>query len=87
MKNFYIPNQAAFDQKIQKIKAAGPDKLHVISDYDRTLTGNSGGGNTVATSWAIFVNKLGDEYTKARNELYNHYHPIEIDSSLDQNFK
>jgi 5'-nucleotidase len=87
MQNFYITNQTSFDSKIQKIKADGPSKLHVISDYDRTLTGNSGGGNTVATSWAIFVNKLGDEYTKARNELYNHYHPIEIDSSLDQSFK
>ena len=41
----------------------------------------------MATSWAIFVNKLGDEYTKSRNELYDHYHPIEVDSSLDQSFK
>ncbi|MEI8062142.1 MAG: hypothetical protein WCG97_02485 [bacterium] len=87
MKNLYISNQSSFDSKIQKIKNDGADKLHVISDYDRTLTGNSGGGNTVATSWAIFVNKLGDEYTKIRNELYDHYHPIEIDSSLDHNFK
>lgn len=87
MNKLYIPNQAGFDSKLQKIKADGPSKLHVISDYDRTLTGNSGGGNTVATSWAIFVNKLGEEYTKERNELYNHYRPIEVDSSLDQNFR
>ncbi len=87
MKKLYVPNQAVFDSKIKKLKDDGAGKLHVISDYDRTLTGNSGGGNTVATSWAIFVNKLGDEYTKARNDLYDHYRPIEIDSSLDQNFK
>lgn len=87
MNKLHIPNQAGFDSKLQKIKADGPSKLHVISDYDRTLTGNSGGGNTVATSWAIFVNKLGEEYTKERNELYNHYRPIEVDNSLDHNFK
>ncbi len=41
----------------------------------------------MSTSWAIFVNKLGDEYTKERNKLYDHYHPIEIDITLDFNYK
>ena len=38
MKNIAIPNKKALEEKIEKIKKSGIKALHVISDFDRTLT-------------------------------------------------
>ena len=38
MEQIYFHNKKLLDTKIQEIKSQGLDKLHVVSDYDRTLT-------------------------------------------------
>ena len=38
MKNILIKDKKAFEQKLKKIKSDGKDSLHVICDFDKTLT-------------------------------------------------
>ncbi len=76
-----------FNSKIEQIKKDGISKLHIVSDFDRTLTGESGEGKKPTTSWAIFLSKLGEEYAKERNKLFNTYFPIERDTTLSHEYK
>lgn len=76
-KIFYGPK---IEEKIKKILADGPNQLHVLADFDRTITLPSS-----STSWATFTASklLPEVYAKKRNELFDFYHPFEIDPKLD----
>ncbi len=55
------------------------EKTYIVADFDGTLTkGNS------KTSWSLIANTnlLPKEYVEERQELFEKYHPIEIDTSL-----
>jgi 5'-nucleotidase len=73
-------------QKIEAIKTAGKDKLHIVADFDRTLTYHQINGEKTSTSFAQLRNggHLGDDYTEKAEALYDHYRPIEEDSSLSE---
>ncbi|MEN9647592.1 MAG: hypothetical protein RLY57_396, partial [Candidatus Parcubacteria bacterium] len=87
MKNLHIPNLEQFNTKLQQIRDAGISKLHFISDFDRTLTGKTKEGKATTTSWAIFTSELGQEYTIARQVLFDQYFPIENDPTLDPAYR
>ena len=58
--------------------------LFVVADFDRTITnGNS------KTSWSILSESslVPKEYKNERQEFYNYYRPIEVDESLDYEYK
>jgi len=38
MQNIIIPNQENFEQKLSQIQQGGVDNLHILADFDRTLT-------------------------------------------------
>lgn len=68
------------DNITSKIKYWGDSSIHVVTDFDRTLTiGES------ESSWGIL--STGDfvspEYIEDRNRLYKKYRPIEIDETMD----
>lgn len=68
------------DNTTSKIKYWGDSSIHVVTDFDRTLTiGES------ESSWGIL--STGDfvspEYIEDRNRLYKKYRPIEIDETMD----
>lgn len=68
------------DNITSKIKYWGDSSIHVVTDFDRTLTiGES------ESSWEIL--STGDfvspEYIEDRNRLYKKYRPIEIDETMD----
>ena len=58
--------------------------LYVVADFDRTITNGSS-----KTSWSILSESsfVPKEYKNERQELYNYYRPIEIDESLDYEYK
>ena len=63
--------------KIQAIRSAGVDQLHVICDFDRTLTTFTKGGSSFSP-----VRRLGlltEEYAEKAMALFYHYHPLELD--------
>ncbi len=77
----YINNQ----KKIENIKL-DKNNFYVVADFDKTLTKCQGGLNT---TWGVMANanEVGDDYTKERMALYNHYRPIEIDMTLSDEKK
>ncbi len=90
MSNILIPNQQAFDQKLQNIIAWWPDKFHVIADFDRTLTKAFAEGKpTVSLITRLQNGFYPPEYAERSNALFHTYHPIEIDPniSLDEKNK
>lgn len=58
--------------------------LYVVADFDRTITNGSS-----KTSWSILSESplVPKEYKKERQEFYNYYRPIEVDESLDYDYK
>jgi len=72
--------------KINKLKDSGPSNLHVISDFDRTLTI---GDKRASSSWGVVRNEnsLGEDYLKKTSELFDKYYPIENSLSIPLNEK
>ncbi|MHA1764718.1 MAG: hypothetical protein ACTSVK_00480 [Promethearchaeota archaeon] len=67
-----------------QIKAEGYQSLHILSDFDRTLT--YGKINGIKTPSIISLlrdgNHLTEDYAKKAYALFDKYHPIEIDPSI-----
>ncbi len=83
--NILIPNQFTFLTKLGAMCEAGVDKLHIVSDFDRTITKcyDEGGNKVPATiGLARHYKVLEPEYAKKGYELFDIYHPQEIDESL-----
>ena len=83
--NVIIVDEKELKTKIDKIAKAGKDKLLIVADFGRTFTKCFVNGEKISTSFAQIREKpyLGEEYQKKANELFNKYHPIEIDPNLD----
>ena len=61
-------------------QADSTDKLHIISDFDLTLTRADVNGKRAVTTWEVC--QLGEEYIKERERQKAIYLPIEYDSSI-----
>ena len=80
MKNVLISNPKKLAEKIKKISQAGSGGLHVLSDFDRTLTKAFINGKNTPSVVSILRNGnyLTPDYAMKAHELYNKYHPIEV---------
>lgn len=91
MQNIYIKNERELEYKIDCIKQDGKDSLHIIADFDRTLSSvyNSKGNEEDKSLFAKFrlCANFGDDYNKKYDALYDKYYPIEINESLDLNYR
>jgi 5'-nucleotidase len=89
MEQVYFHNKELLQQKIKEIKSQGLDKLHVVSDFDRTLTKCFLNGKKIPSAIALIREGgyLTKDYPKKAFALFDKYHPIEIDDSLDYDFK
>lgn len=83
MTNIHISNQGELKSKIKHLRESGMERLHIITDFDRTITTRNNNGTITTTSWAIFAQVLPESYVAERKELFEQYRPIEIDTSLD----
>lgn len=89
LKNIVISNP----DKLEKIKQAiiqdGCGNLHVLSDFDRTLTKLFVGGKEIPSLISNLRdgNYLTPDYAEKARALFNKYHPIEIDPSIPQEEK
>ena len=84
MKNIIIPNQKKTSEKIRKLIENGADNLHVVSDFDKTLTPYMIDGKIAESAIGqLRANGyLSNDYTKKSYELKDKYYPIEIDSTI-----
>jgi len=85
MKNIIISNSQKVKKLIDNFKKQGHKKMHVLSDFDRTLTYAFIEGEKVPSIISILRSNdkcLGENYSKAAYKLYNKYHPIEINQKI-----
>lgn len=67
-------------EKLLKCKSWTDDTIHVLTDFDRTIT-----VGTSESSWSVLSKSdlVPKEYVIERQELYNKYRPIETDETID----
>lgn len=81
----YIKDIKKVEEKLLKIIRDGKDKVHVISDFDMTITKYWHQGKRSPSSHDILSNssKVSQKYHERCIELKEHYYPIEISSELN----
>ncbi|MEK6902873.1 MAG: HAD-IB family phosphatase [archaeon] len=84
MENVLISNPLEFERKKATIKAGGPNALHIVADFDKTLTTGLLNGEKRRSLVEMIrkYNYLTPEYAPRSYELFNTYHPFEEDQSL-----
>ncbi|MFH8080783.1 MAG: hypothetical protein QXO84_02795 [Candidatus Aenigmatarchaeota archaeon] len=80
-----IPNKNFFEKIITKIKNDGIDSLHIVSDFDRTLTYAMVNGEKIPSIISLLRDgkHLSEEYAAKAKMLFEKYHPIEVDESYN----
>ena len=89
IEDIVIRDKKDLEQKKQKIAEGGRDKLHVVSDFDRTLTKAYVDGKKIPSLISILrdENYLTADYPGKAHALFNRYHPIEIDPEISMSEK
>lgn len=89
MDNIVISNQKEFDKKKRSFINGGNEKLHVISDFDKTLTRTFYKGEKSGSLISRLRNGkyLTRDYASKAHALFDKYHPIEIDPNISQERK
>ncbi|AES61917.1 cytosolic 5'-nucleotidase III, putative [Medicago truncatula] len=67
--------------KLAAIRSAGPQKLQVIADFDATLTKFWVNGTRGQSSHGL-LQQDNPEYDAKRQQLYEHYHPLEFSPTI-----
>ncbi|VAI21401.1 unnamed protein product [Triticum turgidum subsp. durum] len=76
-----VADADALARKVAAIRAAGPAKLQVISDFDGTLTRYWYDGSRGQSSHGL-LRQGNEEFDAKREALFEHYHPIEINPDI-----
>jgi 5'-nucleotidase len=84
MENVVISNPPEFERKKALLKAGGAENLHVVADYDKTLSTAHVKGNPRRSLVEIIrqFDYLSPAFSKGSYALFNKYHPIEMDPSI-----
>ncbi len=84
-----ITNQEKLEQIKSEMKKGGVESLHILADFDRTLTKMFVNGKKVWSLLGVLreTDIMPQEYKNKAQELFNYYHPLEIDSSLTKEEK
>lgn len=82
--DFLIPNPQKIEDSKKAFKLAGPDSIHVLSDFDRTLTKAFVNGKKIPSLIAILrdFGFLTPDYPKQAATLFEKYHTYEMDPNL-----
>jgi len=81
MDNILIPNPEKLQEKIEKFKKGGLDSLHVVADFDKTLTYAYLGDKKFPSIISLLRDghHLTSDYAEKAHAFFDHYHPVEID--------
>jgi len=84
MNNLVISNPEKLEKIKKEIFKDGAEKLHILADFDKTLTTLFVHGEKVPSIISILRNGnyLTSDYAQKASELFNKYHPIEIDPGI-----
>ena len=84
MNNIIYTNKQDFEQKLENIQKDWLENLHILADFDRTLTKAFLDGKSRPSLISVLRSEwiLWEYYSKKAYELFDYYHPIEIDSDI-----
>jgi cytosolic 5'-nucleotidase 3 len=84
MENVIISNKDNFEKKKDSFKEAGPNKIHVLSDFDGTLTKAFVNSRKIPSIISILRDEsyLTEDYPDKAKQLFEKYHPIEADNNI-----
>ncbi len=79
-----IANKQLLDEKIQKFKEDGVDKVHIVSDFDKTLTHFIVNEEEVSSVMLSLrkSNYLTPDYATKAEEIQNKFYPLQIDPNV-----
>ncbi len=88
-KDIIIQDSVKFEEIKKNIKQGGLNTLHVLADFDRTLTTAFVDGKSVPSLISILRdgNYLTLDYAEKAHALFDTYHPIEIDPNVSRSEK
>jgi len=89
MQNIHIHNKKLLQQKINQIKSEGLNKLHIVSDFDGTLTKHFHNGKKIPSAIALIREGkyLTKDYPQKAFALFDKYHPIETNENLTYKYR
>lgn len=70
--------------KIEQLVSGGPDKLQIISDFDRTITTSEYNNKQTMSSFSVFeaCDSLSEDYKEKARTLLQKYRPIEDNTQM-----
>ncbi len=77
-----IVNPQEYQLKLQAIAKHGLSKIHILSDFDRTITKGIEFQNTSVIAKLRESKHIDDEMKRKLGKIYAYYHPFEIDPDL-----
>ena len=82
--NIVILNPEKLEELKKIISEEEPEKLHILADFDRTLTKAFVNGKSTPSLVSILRdgNYLTPDYAEKAHALYAKYHPVEIDPEI-----
>lgn len=84
MNKIYYKNRQYFNNTVKNIQQDWSKKLHILADFDRTLTKHFVDWEKRPSLVSVLRSEwyLSEEYSKKAFQLFDIYHPIEIDPSI-----
>lgn len=85
LENVVILNSSELEKIKKEFQRGGAKKLHILSDFERTLTYAFVNGEMVPSLISVLRSDgkyLGNDYVKKAQELFDKYHPIEVDPKI-----
>lgn len=82
--SLFIPNPENLESTMESIGKDGVNNLHILADFDRTLTYGSQNGIKTTTIVSLLRDgkHLREDYAERAHQLFDQYHPIEMDHNL-----
>lgn len=79
-----ITNKEKFEELKKEFKKEGVEKLHVLADFDRTLTYAFVNGKKIPSLISVLRDEkyLTPDYSEKANALFDKYHAIEINPDV-----
>jgi HAD superfamily phosphoserine phosphatase-like hydrolase len=81
LSGFHYQNADRVSKKLSDFAAAGPTQLHIVSDFDLTLTAGKNPGQNIGT-WDVVDELLPPEGVERHTAIYNSFRPIEVHGKL-----
>lgn len=69
-------------KKIESFFGFGKEKVHIVLDFDRTLTKSRNGLGEDVSAWEILKSRLPKKAQKEYQKLYDKYRPLEVQNKM-----